>query len=724
MRKTEIKYWLMGKCGDKNNVILLKELKLNNFLSHEKTEIAFGETEKFLIDGRSGSGKSSISEAIIWTLYGRGRSESRNLVRRGAKTAGCSLRINVGTHDYVITRTTTLAGKNTLVVTHNKGVLGAPFIAIERTGIKDTQDWIEKELLRASYPLFCNSVAYTQEKEASFVEATASKRKDLLLEIVGAGNFEGLYEKAKLALTATEMNTEVGLSNIKQLEEFQENAKHYASKYDQYKEEQERATKGLDVNQARQKSIELDLSGMASVFKQVEDKKTLRNSIKVSIERTSSEALRYRRLWEEHKAVLIVDLRKRMAAGKSDELELSTVEVALKEHFLSQQRINAHLSNKPQQSDFTKDIELINARLIPLIKDTNSCPSGDACPFTIPIKGQIDFLSEQIAEKTQKMADARRAMELWEKEYTLLVKTEDPTTLYAKQDVLKASLKDLSKTEAEIEKWTKFEESMGDFTNDQMMVDAELKTLYSSLTKVEMEIAEAEKKSFNDTELAILREKLKETEMLTRGLQNQRDAATRDLALATKAQEDIKNASQAILEARATIKQALSDKDALIALKEALSPRGVKAVVVDYLVPNLEEKINGVLCQMSDFRIRLDTQKATADDEGVKEGLFITVINDIGEELPFSSYSGGEKVKITVAIAEALASLMPQVGFRLMDENIVSLDSESTEGFIDVLTKLQQKFPQLIVISHLQEVKDMFEKQLKIIKVNGISKII
>ena len=41
-----------------------------------------------------------------------------------------------------------------------------------------------------------------------------------------------------------------------------------------------------------------------------------------------------------------------------------------------------------------------------------------------------------------------------------------------------------------------------------------------------------------------------------------------------------------------------------------------------------------------------------------------------------------------------------------------------------VLTRLQDKFPQLLIISHLQEVKDIFEKQVMIIKTNGVSKII
>ena len=165
--------------------------------------------------------------------------------------------------------------------------------------------------------------------------------------------------------------------------------------------------------------------------------------------------------------------------------------------------------------------------------------------------------------------------------------------------------------------------------------------------------------------------------------------------------------------------------EALVALKEAFSPRGIKAVAVDYIIPNLEERINSILEQMSDFRIRLDTQQAKTSEEGVKEGLFITVINEVGEEMNFDSFSGGERVKITIAISEALASLLSgRIGFRIMDENIISLDKESTEVFVSVLTKLQEKFNQLLIISHLDAVKDIFEKKIMVTKINGVSKII
>lgn len=342
----------------------------------------------------------------------------------------------------------------------------------------------------------------------------------------------------------------------------------------------------------------------------------------------------------------------------------------------------------------------------------------------IPIQGQIAFLTEQIAEKEQKAVSEKIALEIWEKTYVSLVPVKDTEGLYAQLKGLKDRTNSLFPSIEIVKQYESFESFRGSRIEGTNDLNAEKNETLQKIIAVDIEIKQLEQVLSQldlnkiNAELASIRISLKE-------LQGMKNDASVGMVLATNAQKTIKDVSVGLVELRRGVSMASEDKEALELLKEALSPRGVRAVIVDYITPELETRINEILSQMSDFRIRLDTQQAKADpEEGNKEGLWITIKNDIGQEMPFESYSGGERVKITIAISEALCSLQNSIGFRIMDENIVSLDKESTESFVEVLTKLQNKFPQLLIISHLSEIQDLFETKIKIIKVSGISKII
>ena len=164
-------------------MILLNELKIKDFISHSDTNLIFKDNQKLLISGISGSGKSSICEAVLFCLYGNGRADNRNLVRKGCKQAIVSLKLIDGNIITIITREVTSMGKNSLSITQNMGTNGQ-FVAIPRTGLKDLQNWVTDTFLKASEKLFINSIAYLQDNQNSFVKATASERKDLLLEII------------------------------------------------------------------------------------------------------------------------------------------------------------------------------------------------------------------------------------------------------------------------------------------------------------------------------------------------------------------------------------------------------------------------------------------------------------------------------------------------------------------------------------------------------------
>lgn len=703
-------------------MILLKSLELKNFLSHEDTTIHFNETEKLLLDGKSGAGKSTITEGILFALYGRGRTENKSLIKRGAKLGTVLLKlVDTGT-EIIITRTISDKGKNTLTVTQNSGDEGK-FTPIETTGIKDTQNWIEKNLLKASFELFANSIVYQQENESSFVKATASKRKDLLLEIVRAGNFDDLYEKTRKFISNVELENAVHSSDITHLEESVGKNKELALNLDLYTQGYEDTSTEIKYLDSKEKSLEEQLRDIANYGDQISRNK---RNIKIREDRAIAIGIEIDfndKQIEEHSKidpnVFIEDLK------EASELvnKVTEIEKEIKSSIDSSNLMYNHMANKPKIFDYTKDISDINKRLLDLKKDTTKCPAGESCPYAVPILGQITYLEEQILDRENKSKKEKEDLEKWETVLSTIPPIKDTTDLHKQVTEAQEKIRVLRLSTDKATQYLLFKDGLGELNVKQISLKIERDECYEEIRK-DLEAITKFEKAMSNFDVNKVNIELSNIRISKDKAQKLRDECSVNKQLAINAGEAVKIDSEKIDVKKALLLKGQESIACTNLLKEALSPRGIKAVVIDYIVPQLEERINDVLSQMSDFKIRLDTQAPKADDEGVKEGLFITVKNDQGQEMPYESYSGGEKVKITIAISEALASLMNEIGFRIMDENIVSLDKESTEGFVDVLTKLQNKFPQLLVISHLQEVKDMFEKKITIIKNNGVSKII
>lgn len=701
-------------------MLLLTELKLNNFLSHEKTTISFRENEKLLLDGQSGAGKSAITEGILWTLYGRGRSENRSLVRRGCKAASASLKLTSGEIETLITRSVLATGKSTLTVTQKTGPQGQ-FLPIERVGIKEIQDWIENDLLKASYELFTNSVAYPQENENSFVKANAGKRKDLLLEIVRAGNLDEFYDKARNALTANAIESTSISTKIDALKLTIQESESLAKEYSTYEKERSAIDTSLMSLTVKEDSIKKQLDLAVSLLQKADGDRTVKALIESSIQRLNFDLLKNENLILEHTKIDIKKAEEDIKEAGILSKEITAIEKELQDNVANSNIRNAHLANRPVNPDYSKDIETMKERLKPLVKDTHACPAGDECPFTIPIRGQVRFLQEQIAEKEMMTEANKEALERWEQDLLGLPTVLDTSNLYNRMQEIRDRRDTLLQARDILLRYESFglkeiEESNKVLNADLAKYQIDLEEVNKKLDTINKELKTLDSVKTNK-ELESVREELMKEKQ-------KKDQILSNLTLAKQAQTVIEKSKLGLVELKKDLKKLSDDTESLELLKEAFSPRGVKAVIIDYLVPQLEDRINGVLSQMSEFRIRLDTQMPTADNEGVKEGLFITVLNDSKALLPFESYSGGERVKITVAISEALASLMTGVGFRIMDENIISLDSESTEAFVDVLSGLQDKFPQLILISHINSIKDMFAKKVTVVKVGGISKII
>jgi DNA repair exonuclease SbcCD ATPase subunit len=391
----------------------------------------------------------------------------------------------------------------------------------------------------------------------------------------------------------------------------------------------------------------------------------------------------------------------------------------MKEEYDRQNLLNSVLANRPSDRDYESEIKMLNDKLTPLTSEAHSCPAGANCPFIKPIQAQIAYFVEQIQDKQKKRDELEKAKSKYQIDLAAVppikvteadrkryieIKTKTKELAMLENDITNATIQIMSVPSKGIEvkelNVLLQEKNLLAITNDSLLITLE---------------REIEKLNLNSTT-----QKTLDVKKDIKNLEDQKDTLKNTISKSFFAMKITEDMTKEIKDLQKKIKNDSIEVGQLEAIKDAFGSKGLKTVVVDYLIPRLEERINEILSKLSDFTVRLDTQKTSADGEGTIEGLYINITDQQGQETGFDSFSGGEKVKITIAISEALASLQ-KCGFRILDEAVIALDKESTESLVMVLGKIQERFNQMICISHLDEVKDIFEERIEVLKINGSS---
>jgi len=135
-------------------------------------------------------------------------------------------------------------------------------------------------------------------------------------------------------------------------------------------------------------------------------------------------------------------------------------------------------------------------------------------------------------------------------------------------------------------------------------------------------------------------------------------------------------------------------------LMRCMHYNGIPHEIISKKLPMINNEISKILCNIVDFQIFLKAEDKKLD---------IFIKHPKYESRPLSTGSGSEKTIAAMAIRLALlnASNMPKSNFLIMDEPGTSLDSSNIEGFIQVLNFLTAQYDFIILISHMDSLKDV-----------------
>jgi DNA repair exonuclease SbcCD ATPase subunit/DNA repair exonuclease SbcCD nuclease subunit len=149
------------------------------------------------------------------------------------------------------------------------------------------------------------------------------------------------------------------------------------------------------------------------------------------------------------------------------------------------------------------------------------------------------------------------------------------------------------------------------------------------------------------------------------------------------------------------------------ALLTATSKRGVPVHVLNSRLPKINSEIAKILGDSTNFTVELE---APTDSNAMN--IFI----DYGDSRrPIECASGMEKMLSSLAIRVALinVSILPKSDVLIIDEGFGSLDDINIEACNRLLQSLKKYFKSIIVISHIEGIKDSVDNLIEITK-NGV----
>ena len=156
-------------------------------------------------------------------------------------------------------------------------------------------------------------------------------------------------------------------------------------------------------------------------------------------------------------------------------------------------------------------------------------------------------------------------------------------------------------------------------------------------------------------------------------------------------------------------------------LQEAFGPKGVQAMIIEAALPELETEANRLLARLSDggLHVRLATQREKKTG-GVAETLDILISDELGSR-PYELYSGGEAFRINLALRIALSRLLARrAGAALqtlfIDEGFGTQDAHGRENLVDAIHMIKDEFALILVITHIEELKDLFPVRIEVTK--------
>lgn len=711
------------------------KLTLENFISHTKSEIDFTKFDVALVIGArdnntsmsNGSGKTSLFDAIRFAIYNKTRFNAKEkVVKRGKVKSRVEFIFEMNDEVYKVERS---FNKKLGVgdVNFYKKVSGKWEAENCDTPTGTTQKIIDT--IGMSHDTFVSSVFFRQNDISGFAGASATKRKEILKEVLQIGIWDEYQEQAKEK--AKEFNEkkaqveqrifDIGnieerkLNNTRNIEQINLKLSEMKQEIENFEKENktlsdkivEEELKLVKIESTSKSDNEKRLKEIVKRAKEIKDQKeTIKESVNSCNNIIAKSSSDYNELFSKlnvyAKNVLLTNHKHRDKAKSvcEEQVDIIYTQEKLEEYKIEKDILQRELS--------TYEIQLANLSFL---------EPGKECPVCL---SAIEDLSGVCQKRELKKKELEKNIKLKKVELkSLLEKITEYEKAFslANEGVVEIERTELimSKKMSIISESEKKNEENSALNNS---LSWELNSLKAERESI-LNLLEGEKdnnrdlinslilnKKENEEQLSSLRESILELSVEQGSLKNKLEMIDRQIS---EKEVLISQKEQVSFEAEVFYK-----------LSKAFGKDGIQAIIMENITEDLKNFTNNFLETICNEKMSVDfitqTKKTTGD---WKEDFEISITMD-GSVLEFEDLSGGEQVRVSMAIRLAIGQLLMQragsdIRFLLLDEVDQALDQQGVEALTEAIQALAKDF-KILLVTHNDSIKEKFNNVITVIK--------
>ena len=661
----------------------VKELCWDNLFNYgEGNRIDFANLNGTVgIFGKNYSGKSSIIDSLLFTIFNTTSKNERknvNIINQNREEGTGEITIAIGDEQYYIRRSSKkyisrLKGEETL-----EAKTDLEFFKIDRDGEKvslngltrnDTDKNIRKVF--GSIDDFLLTSLSSQLDSLSFIREGSTKRKEILAKFLDLEIFEKKFRLAKE--DAADMKGALKLLEGREYDTEIEEAE------EEYAECEEKLEEQKSICEVLKEEVETYVSDIAEIDAKID-------SIPAEV-------------------IDIVQVRKDI--GKKDATLAD-----------SQQRLEQDkekLENK--HALIQKLAEFLNGYDIDALKTKDSTATN--------IKSAMEKLQAEIAILDKKAASLndpgflRGCKCLNEAEEAL----EKRPTVKEKINIFTAELEELDPEEItkRIEQYNSLVTKKSDTARDITNIELTIARNQNTIARLIAELSELKEKetSYEDNKEAIenLEALLADKGMLKRSLDEKRKELQTCENEIVNYHRLVGSLEQKVINIKEQKAEYIERREKFAAYDlymRCMHPNGIAYDVIKKKLPVINQEIAKVLSNLTTFEVFFE-------ENGNRLDIFIK--HPEHEHRPLSMASGAEKTMAAMAIRLAFLAVsnLPTSDIMVLDEPGTALDEEHLQAFTQLLDMIKGYFKTILLISHLDSLKDVVDTTLDISKKEGFA---